>query len=147
VSTKTFVGAIQATNRDEAIRELCRAAAEVLPISVEHVSDAIIEHEAQSSTALGEGVAVPHARLDGFPSTVCIFGLSARGIDFDSDDGKPARIIFILLTPICDDSIQLELLSDIASLCYHNSVRDQLMTVPSYTEFRATLLAAAHEVH
>lgn len=67
------------------------------------------------STGLSHGVAAPHARLADLRAPMVVTGLSHAGIDFDADDGLPAQMIFLQLTPPHDDSVQLDLLADITA--------------------------------
>ena len=73
-----------------------------------------------------EGVAVPHARLAALKRPVVIFGRSTAGIEWNSPDGKPARFIFLILTPETDD-VQVQLLAIIARTMSSKSTRDAIM--------------------
>jgi mannitol/fructose-specific phosphotransferase system IIA component (Ntr-type) len=65
-------------------------------------------------TGIGNGVAIPHARIDGITKPIIAVGISEMGIDFGSRDGLLSHLVFLILTPGDDPSIQLELLADIA---------------------------------
>ncbi|MBI1929277.1 PTS sugar transporter subunit IIA, partial [Candidatus Poribacteria bacterium] len=83
------------------------------------------------------GVAVPHARIDGLADPVVAVGLSKEGIDFDAPDGVPAKIVFLLLTPLHDDGAQLEILADIAKIFNETATLEKSIQVSTYTEFLA----------
>ncbi len=141
LGAKAFVARLRAADRFEAIRELVVAAAAQSGIDVEAATTAASDRERQMATGLSNGIAVPHGRLPGLQSPVAAVGLSRGGIDFDSPDAAPARIIILLLTPVEDDGAQLDLLADIARAFADPHMREQVMQVTSYTEFRALLKA------
>jgi mannitol/fructose-specific phosphotransferase system IIA component (Ntr-type) len=99
----------------------------------------VLEREATMATGIGEGVAIPHARIDGLQAPVVAAALSADGIDFDAPDGEPARLIFLLLTPRDDDGAQLEILADIARTFHNDQLREKAVRAKNYTEFLAVL--------
>jgi PTS system fructose-specific IIC component len=90
-------------------------------------------------TGPDHGIAVPHARIEGLKTPIVATRLSHSGIDFDADDGLPAQIIFLLLTPPHDDSIQLDLLADITERFRDADTRSRALLVGSYTEFLALM--------
>lgn len=87
------------------------------------------------ATGLGSGLAVPHARLEGLAGPAVGVGISRAGIDFDAPDGRPAHLVFLLLTPRNDDGAQLEILADIARTFRQRRVREQAQRAGSFTEF------------
>ncbi|HEX9592557.1 MAG TPA: cation:proton antiporter [bacterium] len=139
---KTFLGSLTANDRDGAIRELCAAVCPGVKIDPDRTGDAVIARELLGSTALGYEVAVPHARIDELDGSVVGVGLSRDGIDFDAPDGEKSRMVFLLLTPARDVSVQLEILADIAQRLADRSLREKLIRAPSYTEFRALMKTA-----
>ncbi|MBK7951406.1 MAG: cation:proton antiporter [Deltaproteobacteria bacterium] len=109
-----FVAELDARDPQQAIRELVRVSAKATGLEEALVVGAAFEREQLVSTALGGGVAAPHARLLGLARPVVAVGISPTGVDFDSPDGAPVRVVFLILTPRSEDGAQLELLSDIA---------------------------------
>lgn len=61
--------------------------------------DRLREREALGSTALGEGVAVPHCRLPGLSKLLLAIGVSRRGVEFGADDGRPVKLFFLMISP------------------------------------------------
>jgi len=141
LGAKAFVARLRSADRFEAIRELVVAAAAQAGIDVEAATMAVSDRERQMATGLSNGIAVPHGRLAGLQAPVAADELARAGIDFDSPDGAPARIIILLLTPVDDDGAQLDLLADIARAFADPNMRELVMQVTSYTEFRALLKA------
>jgi len=134
-----FVNPLRAYDRVAAIETLARVAAPVAGISSETIAEAVLAREQIMSTGLGNSVAAPHARIEGLKAPVVAVGLSTPGIDFDALDGKPAQIIFLLLTPENDGGAQLDLLADIEQTFSKPEVREQALKVQSFIEFLALL--------
>lgn len=110
-----FVSPLEARDPRQAIRELVRVSARATGLDEALVTAAVFEREQLVSTALGGGVAAPHARLIDLARPVVAVGVSPGGIDFDTPDGAPVRLVFLILTPRSEDGAQLEILSDIAA--------------------------------
>ena len=88
-----------ATSREEAITELVGLLAEggrIDPGDVDAVAEAIMKREHLGSTAIGRGVAIPHAKARAAHSLVAAFGRSKEGIEFAAVDGPPVHQIFLL---------------------------------------------------
>ena len=137
LSPRTFVNTLKSHSRPEAVAELAKVAAEVAGLEAAEVVDGVMIREEIMATGIGHGLAVPHARLRGLVRPVVAVGLSRHGVDFDAPDGRPAQLIFLLLTPIHDDGAQLELLADIATVFKSDEVRSRIGQVGNYTEFLA----------
>lgn len=132
---------LKALHRDEAILELATAVASVAHLPEKLVNDAVWWSEQVAPTGLGNGLAVPHARIEGLKAPVVGLGISREGIDFDSADGQPARLIFFILIPKADDGAQIELLADIARTFSNAELRDRVLRAETYTQLRGLLLS------
>lgn len=139
LTARTFLNHLNSATRRGAIRELAHAAAVASGVSPEAVDEAVWAREELLSTGLDKGVAVPHARLEGVVAPVVALGFSEDGIDFDSPDGAPARIIFLILTPLQDGGAQLELLADIARTFRDPAINHKVLQVHSYVQFLALM--------
>jgi len=99
--TDAIVPELQAKTREEAVRELVKAlaAAGAVPKkSIEDIVKAIMVREAQATTGIGKGVALPHAKLKGIKKPLGTIGRSGEGIEFASLDAKPVFSIILLLS-------------------------------------------------
>ena len=96
----------------------------------------LVDRERLASTAIGEGVAIPHGKLDAVGKLVACVGRAREGIDFDSMDGRPTHLFFVLVAPENSTGVHLKALARISRL-----FKDP--------EFRTRLLAAdtAHEMY
>ena len=101
IVSDAITSSLKATTRDDAIGELvgALAAAGAIPeSSVREVTEAVLAREAQVTTGIGKGVAVPHAKVKGIKKPVGTIGCAAEGIDFDSLDGRPVHSVILLLS-------------------------------------------------
>lgn len=76
----------------------------------------VMDREEKASTGIGKGIAIPHARTSGVPTTVGALGISKDGIDFESDDGKPCHLIFLIIAPQQESTRYLKALSEVAAI-------------------------------
>jgi PTS system nitrogen regulatory IIA component len=76
----------------------------------------LLGREELGSTAIGDGVAIPHCKMKGVKSPIVMLAISERGIDFHSLDGKPSNIFFLVVTSPDNPSVNLQILAAIAHL-------------------------------
>lgn len=138
LAARAFV-VLDATHRRTAIEQLARALAESSGIEAGRLVEAAWRREQLMSTALGDGVAAPHARVEGLSSPAVALGVAPGGIDFDALDGKLVQIVVLVATPADDEGAQLELLADIASKLGEPAVRAALVETQNGTEALALL--------
>ena len=128
---------LHARDKGGAIKELSAVAANISGLKAETLAEAVLYRESLMSTGLGNTVAVPHARVEGIDRPYIVVGLSPAGIDFESPDGLPAQIIFLLATPLEDNGAQLEILAEIARLFRAPEMRERTLRTSNFTEFLA----------
>ena len=145
VGARSFIAELKATDRFKAILELVPVSGAV-GLDFNKISDAVFERERVIPTGLGNGIALPHARIKGLAAPQVAMGLSRQGIDFDSPDGELAHIILVILTPEEDQTTALALYRDILSTFKDRAFREKVMGVKSYTELLA-LMASSTAAH
>lgn len=91
------------------------------------VTDALVARERIASTGIEHGVAIPHATVDVIDDAVAAFGLSPKGIPFQSVDGRPSRLIFLLLIPRKSVQKHIHTIAGIAHLLNYEEVREALL--------------------
>jgi PTS system nitrogen regulatory IIA component len=92
---------LQAHSKEEAITEIVRRMKESLAIRDEsYLLEEIFSRESRGSTSLGNGVAIPHARVKSLDKIVIAMARLSAGVSFSAEDRQPVRIIFILITPL-----------------------------------------------
>ncbi|NLB35335.1 MAG: PTS sugar transporter subunit IIA [Elusimicrobia bacterium] len=86
----------------------------------------VMEREQMGSTGIGEGVSIPHIKIDGIDSIRGALGVSSKGVEFDALDGEPVYISFLLLTPESATNEHLKALSEISLFLKDEYYRDDL---------------------
>jgi fructose-specific phosphotransferase system IIA component len=145
LSKKAIVTDLKSTKKEEVIRELVEALIEAQEIekrSRNKLIDALMAREALGSTAIGQGIAIPHAKSDCTSKLVAAFGISRKGVDFDSLDGELAYIFFLLVAPQDSAGPHLKALARISRLLKDKYFRDALR---SATDEKAILKTIAQE--
>ncbi|AUO25530.1 MULTISPECIES: PTS IIA-like nitrogen regulatory protein PtsN [Pseudomonas] len=104
---------------------------EVPELDTQAVYEALIAREKLGSTGFGNGIAIPHCRLQGCESPVSALLHLDAPIDFDAIDGAPVDLLFVLLVPQAATDAHLELLRQIASMLDRKDVRDKLRSASS----------------
>jgi PTS system nitrogen regulatory IIA component len=122
------VPALHGRSKMDVIVELAGVVAEHHP-EIDHgrLVQALEDREKLNSTALGEGVAIPHGKLPGLKRVVAAFGRSPGGVDFSSLDGKPTHLFFLLVAPEDSAGAHLKALARISRLLKDESFRQRLM--------------------
>ncbi len=88
--------------------------------------EVLLEREKLGSTGIGQGIAIPHAKTAQVPEIVAAFGLSHKGIPFDSLDGEPVHLFFLLVAPPTAASLHLKALARISRLLKDKFFRQAL---------------------
>ena len=96
-------------------------------VDFERALQDIIKREEMGSTGLELGIAVPHAKSDTVKTLTLAIGISPQGIDFQSLDGKPARLFFLMLAPPNQSGPHIEALAEIARMAKSRAFLDTLM--------------------
>jgi Kef-type K+ transport system membrane component KefB/mannitol/fructose-specific phosphotransferase system IIA component (Ntr-type) len=128
-------------NREELIVALAAATMTRLGRIVDagRVAQLVLERELLAGTGVGDGVAFPHAEVDGLERPALAFARLERGLDFDAPDGAPARLVFLLLTPPRHYDSELQILSGLARLLTREQVRSGLLQAPDTAAVLATI--------
>ena len=129
LSKKAVVTDIKSTKKEDIMKELVDAlinAGEIEKRDRNKLINALMERESLGSTAIGQGIAIPHAKSDCVNKLVAAFGLSKKGVDFDSLDGELAYIFFLLIAPQDSAGPHLKALARISRLLKDKYFRDTL---------------------
>jgi len=129
LSKKAVVMDIKSTKKEEVLAELADAlisAGDIEKRCRAKLIEALMAREALGSTAIGQGVAIPHAKSDCVDRLIAAFGLCKRGVDFDSLDGEPAYLFFLLVAPQDSAGPHLKALARISRLLKDKYFRDSL---------------------
>lgn len=126
---------LKAKEKKSAIIELCESliSAKGAPQSPA-IIDLVLLREKMASTGIGDGIAILHAKTDSITELVCSVGISHYGIDFDSLDGEPVHILFIVVGPVKARGEQLHLLDKISKICKNILFRQNIIAAKSNDE-------------
>jgi Kef-type K+ transport system membrane component KefB/mannitol/fructose-specific phosphotransferase system IIA component (Ntr-type) len=126
-----FLPALTSSTSARAIEELGRALRPAIGDLVEPALISVLEREMVAPTGLGDDVAIPHAAVEGLKRPVVALGLSAAGIDFAAPDGRPARIVFLLLLPPKAYENEIRVLAGLVRSVFDETARDALLAATS----------------
>ena len=96
---------------------------------------AVLKREEEFSTGIGMGIAIPHGKSSAVTEASIVFGKSKNGIDYNSMDGQPAYLFFLIAVPEKSDDVHLRALSEISRKLMHAEIREQLFDTNSFEEF------------
>jgi len=135
LSPEAITAELAATTKNEALAELTDAILRVEGgLERDDVIAVLQERERLGSTGIGDGVAIPHGKLKNIDKLLISFGRSRAGIDFDSMDGRPAHLFFLLVAPEESVGIHLKTLARISKLLKNTEVRRRLQDAASAEE-------------
>ena len=137
---------LQASSMSKAIQQLiARIPPSELPADAQTITRAVQQREQAMPTYLGQGLAVPHARLDGIEKPVLAFARCAEGVPLENTNER-VELIFLLLTPSGVARVQARLLADIVGLIDSDYVADRLRTAGTPEDFIETIRAGQQVV-
>ncbi|MGE6631217.1 PTS fructose transporter subunit IIABC [Bacillus sp. NPDC077027] len=100
----------------------------------EGYKEAVLNREKQSSTGIGEGIAIPHAKTTSVKEPAIAFGRSKSGVDYESLDGQPSHLVFMIAATEGANNTHLEALSRLSTLLMREEIRKQLLEAQSEEE-------------
>jgi nitrogen PTS system EIIA component len=106
----------------------------------------LVERERLGTTGIGDGVAIPHGKLSCLARPVVSFARSTEDLDFDSMDGKPTHLFFLLVAPENSSGVHLQVLARIAKILKNSSLRRKLMECSSGKDLYQAIVAADEEI-
>jgi len=135
LSSDSLIPELKTKDKDSVVRELAEIICKVEPsLKLPELVEVLLEREKLGSTGIGSGVAIPHGKMPNLDHIVAAFGRSKAGIDFDSQDGEPAHLFFVLVAPENTAGLHLKALAKLSRLLKDNSFRDKLMQAPDGAE-------------
>lgn len=121
--------------KPEILRELARSFTSQFPaLSPDAVAAVLADRERLGSTAIGDGIAIPHGKIRGVNRIVGAFGRHQAGVDFDSLDGNSTHLFFVLVAPEESTSLHLKALARVSRLFRDPAFRERLEAASSAEE-------------
>ena len=125
---------LKALDKKGVIEELVTPVASIAGVNHEYIVKVLMERERLGSTGIGEGIGIPHGKLKDLDSLVLGFGLSRKGVDFESMDGQPTHIFFLLITPENSTGLHLKLLARISRILKNDPFKQKLLNATDSDE-------------
>lgn len=128
----TVIIDLAATSKDAAIDEMAKKLHIAGRLNnFDGFKEAILKRESQSTTGIGEGIAIPHAKTDAVKTPSILFAKSAKGVAYESLDGQPAHLLFMIAASDGTNNEHLETLSRLSSLLMDTTLRENLLAAQS----------------
>ena len=131
------------TSRDKSgiIEELAAPVARIIGVSRAELVKVLMERERLGSTGIGMGIGIPHGKLKDIDTLFMGFGLSRKGVDFDSLDGRPAHLFFMLITPESSTGLHLKALARLARMLKNEAFKEMLFRAKTSEDIIAVIQA------
>ncbi len=117
---------LKSTDKPGIINELSQTASKTTHAEAKDIARVLMEREGLGSTGIGGGIAIPHGKLNSVKEVAIGFGLSRKGVEYDSLDDKPVHIFFLLLTPENSSGGHLKVLAQISKLLKKDEFKHSL---------------------
>jgi PTS system nitrogen regulatory IIA component len=128
LSPDMVIADLKGSTKPEVLNELAKAlTSKYKEISLADLTAVLAERERLGSTAIGDGIAIPHGKLRGVKTIIGAFGRHVNGVDFDSLDGGPSQLFFVLVAPEDSASLHLKALARVSRLLKESSFRERLI--------------------
>ncbi|MGB5158135.1 MAG: PTS sugar transporter subunit IIA [Desulfobacterales bacterium] len=125
---------LKSTDKNGIIQEIVDSVSKITGKDSEELVNVIMERERLGSTGIGGGIGIPHGKLKNLESLVLGFGLSRKGVDFESMDGRPTHLFFLILTPEKSTGLHLKLLARISRILKNDSFKKKLLKATGSNE-------------
>jgi PTS system nitrogen regulatory IIA component len=126
IKPEHVLAALPATDKLQVLNDLARTAATDINIDAQKILRALLAREELGSSGLGNGVAVPHARIEGIEHYMGLFARLERPIDFSAVDSQPVDLVFVLLIPPTSKNDHLAALACVSRRLRNHEVDRQL---------------------
>ena len=135
LSADMIIPDLKGTTKPDILSELAKLlTSKYKEISLRDLLAVLAERERLGSTAIGDGIAIPHGKLRGVAKIIGAFGRHVAGVDFDSLDGGPSQLFFVLVAPEDSASLHLKALARVSRLLKESSFRDHLIAAKDADE-------------
>ncbi len=131
---------IKSTSKENVIKELVEVLDSAGKLSNKAAYEkAVLDRENQSTTGIGDGIAIPHAKTSAVKEPAIVFGRSVDGVDYESLDGQPSYLFFMIAAPEGANNTHLEALSKLSSILMKQEVRDLLLNAKTVEDVLAII--------
>lgn len=135
MTEETIVLELNSRSKIEGIEELAEKMVGIgRVIDLTSYLAAVMKREEEATTGIGFGVGIPHGKSSAVSSPTLAFGRSKEGISYDSMDGKPVHLLFLIAVPENSNDEHLRILSQLSRKLMHQDIRDRLMNAVDVKE-------------
>lgn len=128
ITEDSIISELAARDKKSVLEELAQTICNHAPtVDKSDLVRVLLEREKLGSTGIGEGVAIPHGKINSLSQPMISFGRSKHGLDFDSMDAQPAYLFFLLVAPDSSAGLHLKTLAKIARVLKSRAFRKKLM--------------------
>lgn len=129
LSPDAVISPLRANSKKQALLELSQHAASLTGLSERELYESLLQRERLGSTGIGDGIAIPHGRMPGIGRLVGLFARLDKPIDFESLDGQPVDIVFVLIAPEGAGADHLKALARVARVLRNQAVLEQIRKI------------------
>jgi nitrogen PTS system EIIA component len=140
IQREMIIPALSATSKPGILKELAAHLARRHPeLDLDQLTRVLIDREGLASTAIGEGVAIPHGKLPSVDGIVACLGRARDGVDFESMDGQPTYLFVVMVAPESSTGAHLKALARISRVFKDQAFRQLLLEAPDADSMYAIL--------
>ena len=139
VSADAVLSSVKATSKKQVLQEIAHKAADLYGLHCGTVVNGLVEREKLGSTAMGNGVAIPHTRLEGLDRIIGVFARLEKPVDFEAADSQGVDLVFALLAPEAADANHLRALAKVSRTMRDSSIRAKLRASSNADELHALM--------
>jgi PTS system nitrogen regulatory IIA component len=147
ISPDSVVASLKAKSKKQLLQDLSARAARLTGLSERDIFDVLLQRERLGSTGLGQGIAIPHGKVQGLKRIVGICARLAEPVDFEAVDGEKVDIVFLLLAPEGAGADHLKALARISRLLREGSAVDKLRACKDAAALYAVLTEGEASSH
>ena len=128
INKNYIIPEFKGSTKKQVLEELVEALASInVEIDKVVLLNALLEREKLGSTGIGDGVAIPHGKLNGLDNIILLFGKSGQGVDFDAIDRKPVCMVFLLVAPADSAGLHLKALARLSRMLREKEFKNRLL--------------------
>jgi mannitol/fructose-specific phosphotransferase system IIA component (Ntr-type) len=137
---------LESTNKSEILTQMAKYLVTLYEIKDQDlIVRKILDREAEMSTGIGYGIAIPHARIEGIDRLYMIAGRSVKGMDFNAIDEQPVHLLFMMLSPANASSQYTHILSSLSRVMSYEEIRTSLIDSDDAEKFLGILAAGENK--
>jgi PTS system nitrogen regulatory IIA component len=131
---ESIISDLKSQDKKGILEELVAPIARITGVNHKDLVRVLMDREQLGSTGIGGGIGIPHGKLKQLESLALGFGLSRKGVDFESMDNQPTHIFFLLVTPENSTGLHLKMLARVSRILKHDQFKEKLLSASNTDE-------------